>query len=141
MNAPVMVDAGDLSDPLDVRVAFVCVCVALLRRRRAARAAPCSNPSRARTQRHTTYTHPQIAERELLEKKIPFTIRRYLPDGRCVCVRVLGSACACVGRKIAQLRASSPTPSPNHTPTSLIAHTPHSYEDWPVKELLLQQDK
>ena len=25
----------------------------------------------------------QIANKELLEKRIPFTIRRYLPDGRC----------------------------------------------------------
>ena len=27
---------------------------------------------------------PKIALKELREKKIPFTIRRYLPDGRCV---------------------------------------------------------
>lgn len=39
MNAPIMVDAGDLTDPLE------------------------------------------IAMKELREKKIPFTIRRYLPDG------------------------------------------------------------
>ena len=34
----------------------------------------------------------EIAMKELREKKIPFTVRRYLPDGRCGICRSAGSA-------------------------------------------------
>ena len=40
----------------------------------------------------------EIAMKELREKKIPFTVRRYLPDGRCgawcpACARLMQGCC------------------------------------------------
>ena len=58
----------------------------------------------------------QIANKELLEKRIPFTIRRYLPDGR------WGSSCA-----------AGCSEGRGHADGWALC----SYEDWSVKELIL----
>lgn len=70
--------------------------------------------------------------KELREKKIPFTIRRYLPDQRCA--GGAAAACACAdttGRASAQ-----------HAHTLALPLTgprlpPRSYEDWKIDELII----
>ena len=56
LNAPLMVEADGETDPLKVRDSISCHII--------------------------SDAVAQIAAKELKAKKIPFTIRRYLPDGR-----------------------------------------------------------
>lgn len=71
LNAPVMVDLDGETDPLEVRVA------------QPVRAAGSRPAARLLTERLSSC---QIATKELREKRVPFTIRRYLPDGACAAV-------------------------------------------------------
>lgn len=74
MNAPVMVDVGDETDPLEVsRHSSATGCVAWV-----SRMPTCVVLNPLQCARCCVL---QIAMKELREKKIPFTIRRYLPDG------------------------------------------------------------
>ncbi len=63
MNAPVMVDLDGETDPLEARQRCTDEYIDAARLTR-----PCA---------------AQIAAKELREKRVPFTIRRYLPDGAC----------------------------------------------------------
>jgi DNA-directed RNA polymerase I, II, and III subunit RPABC2 len=77
MNAPVMVELDGETDPLEAREPRARFVRAIRRALRAARA-------RKRTRLGFALTRccaPQIAAKELREKKVPFTVRRYLPDG------------------------------------------------------------
>ena len=71
MNAPVMVELSGETDPLEVRF-----------RSRALIARMAVSGCDASEQFSNAATAVQIAMKELREKKIPFTVRRYLPDGR-----------------------------------------------------------
>ena len=67
----------------------------------------------------------QIAMKELREKKIPFTIRRYLPDGRLVTfLSRITVGMVCTLCRISECFAV------------IVCHC--SYEDWGVNELIIQ---
>ena len=77
MNAPVLVETNGETDPLEV-------CVAAHLRPHDALSS-CSIFCDADSLAHCNARHSgglQIASMELREQKIPFIIRRYLPDGR-----------------------------------------------------------
>lgn len=77
----------------------------------------------------------QIAMKELREKKIPFTIRRYLPDGRWVeWVGVSGLYCnPCI------LPSTTLPGVPSFTRCLCCAAWRCSYEDWTLKELIITE--
>ena len=56
-------------------------CCALTTTRPKTCAVPCPEPSLKLCTKPCAKSGLQIAEKELREKKIPFTVRRYLPDG------------------------------------------------------------
>ena len=108
MNAPVMVELDGETDPLDVRT----------RRTRVAEryAAPAVPPAGADARACV-----QIAAKELREKKVPFTIRRYMPDGaHCgFVIAVLLRLVSCAARLTGVAGAGT-------------------YEDWGVSELIVE---
>eukprot|EP00877_Chromochloris_zofingiensis_P006754 jgi/Chrzof1/2331/Cz11g11080.t1 len=81
MNAPIMVDAGHETDPLEVslmQTRHILHCSSSQQGYACALAARCWVCLQNST---GFWLWLQIATKELREKKIPFTIRRYLPDG------------------------------------------------------------
>jgi hypothetical protein len=107
-------------------------------------------------QRAAAALRPQIASLELREKKIPFTIRRYLPDGRCGPTAAVACCAwrACLWRLASPLLQRAGCGSPRgwpgaglEPPRGLLRApgrptTPppplrRSYEDWSVEELIL----
>ncbi|RWW78798.1 hypothetical protein BHE74_00012964, partial [Ensete ventricosum] len=69
----------------------------------------------------------EIAMKELRERKIPFTIRRYLPDGRCCAfLSSLCYLCAILGSRLIRVLI-----------VIAMKHC-HSYEDWGVDELIVE---
>ncbi len=69
---------------------------------------------------------------ELREKKIPFTVRRYLPDGRCATSNSL----------LAWLVVVHPVETHSCMRLRLQFSDTHfhcSYEDWSVQELIISE--
>lgn len=87
MNAPVMVNLDGETDPLEVRKERAC--------HRVERIRLLLQPARTLASLLLRCHLPQIAMKELREKKVPFTIRRYLPDGRCVALRCISAYHQC----------------------------------------------
>lgn len=80
----------------------------------------------------------QIAIMELREKKIPFTVRRYLPDGRYVPMHFMQYT-----HVVLTLMASCTAGTCSNVMTSVDSVVkdmcPCSYEDWSVQELIVSE--
>ena len=107
MNAPVMVELDGETDPLDVRACATW---------------PSARQVATPTARADAAGCAQIAAKELREKKVPFTIRRYMPDGarRRSCAALLRLVSRRAARRLTGVAGAG------------------TYEDWGVSELIVE---
>lgn len=158
MNAPIMVDAGHETDPLEVslmQTRHILHCSSSQQGYACALAARCWVCLQNST---GFWLWLQIATKELREKKIPFTIRRYLPDGRCAMGSIVWH-CGDNNRQVCHMPLKDATHNfmyliyQHKTPAAVyilcISYCRSrlcplkpvcvgcSYEDWPVSSLML----